>query len=153
VSDSGAQLGLTTEDAGLDIAAVAGACAVERFVLMAVGSQGPAAIEFAARHPERLIGLVLCDTVAKIASSYLGVALETLAAMSEIEADSGVPVAVAMFDRAAPGDELEAWAAFERANRPVGRRVTANIRAMMEWDASSLLYWLHGGWGVHLSPS
>jgi uncharacterized phage protein gp47/JayE len=96
---------------------------------------------------------VLCDTVAKIASSYLGVALETLAAMSEIEADSGVPVAVAMFDRAAPGDELEAWAAFERANRPVGRRVTANIRAMMEWDASSLLYWLHGGWGVHLSPS
>ncbi len=139
VSESGAQLGLSTREAGLDISAVAAACGVDRFVLMAVGSQGPAAVDFACRHPEMLIGLVLCDTVAKVESSYLGVALRSLAAMSEIEADADVAVAVSMFDQTAPGDELEDWAALERANRPLGSRLTARILAMAEWDASSLL--------------
>ncbi len=138
LTDSGAQIGLTAEEAGLDIAAVTAACAVDAFVLMAIGSQGPAAIEFAARHPERLTGLILCDTVVSVASSYLGAALETLAAMSDIEAGSGVPVPVAMFDRAAPAVELEAWAALERANRPVGKSVTPTVRAMLEWDARPL---------------
>ena len=139
VSDSGAQLGLSTEEVGLDISAVAEACGVERFVLMAVGSQGPAAIDFAAQQPDALIALILCDTVAKVESSYLGAAIRTLAAMSEIEADAGAPVSVTMFDQAAPGDELEHWVALERANRPVGRRLTPSVLAMAEWDASSLL--------------
>ena len=84
VSETGAQLGLSTEEAGLDIAAVAEACGVERFVLMAVGSQGPAVIEFAARHPEMLIGLILADTMAKVEGSWLDAAIRTLAAMSEV---------------------------------------------------------------------
>jgi len=139
VSESGAQLGLSTEQAALDISAVAEACGTERFVLLGVGSQGPAAIEFAASHPEMLIGLVLCDTMAKVESSYLDVAIRMLGAFSEIEADTGVPVPVAMFEQLAPRNELETWASLDRANRPVGESVTATTRAMGEWDASSLL--------------
>jgi class 3 adenylate cyclase/pimeloyl-ACP methyl ester carboxylesterase len=139
VSATGAQLGLSTEEAGLDIAAVAEASGVERFVLMAASSQGPAAIEFAARHPERLIGLVLCNAMAKVEGSWLEAPIRTLAAMSEVEKDAGVAVPVTMYEPAAPADELEEWAALERANRRVGESLTAPVLAMAEWDASFLL--------------
>ena len=71
VSSSGAQLGLSTEELGLDISAVAEACGLERFALMAVMTPGPMAIDFAARHPEKLVGLILCDSVARVESSWL----------------------------------------------------------------------------------
>ena len=61
---------------------------------MAASSQGPAAIEFAARHPERLIGLVLCNAMAKVEGSWLDAPIRTLAAMSEVEKDAGVAVPV-----------------------------------------------------------
>ena len=139
VSETGAQLGLSTEEAGLDIAAVAEACGVERFVLMAVGSQGPAAIEFAARHPEMLIGLILADTMAKVEGSWLDAAIRTLAAMSEVEKEAGSQVPVTMWDRVAPADELDQWAALERVSRRVGVSLTPTTLAMGEWDASSAL--------------
>ena len=139
VSDSGAQLGLSTEEAGLDISAVAEACGVERFVLMAVMSQGPVGIDFAARHPEMVIGLILCEAVAKVASSHLDSPIRGQAAISEIEKSSGVPVPVTMLEPSAPPDELADWEALDRANRPVGESLTASILAMGEWDASSQL--------------
>ncbi len=139
VSDSGAQLGLSTEEAGLDISAVAEACGVERFVLMAVMSQGPVGIDFAARHPETVIGLILCAAVAKVASSHLDAPIRGQAAMSEIEKSSGVPLPVTMFEPSVPPDELADWEALDRANRPVGESLTASILAMAEWDASSQL--------------
>jgi len=139
VSKSGAQLGLSTEEAGFDISAVAAACRVERFALMAVMGQGPVAIDFAVRHPEGLVGLILCDAVAKVASSHLDTSTRSQAAISEIEKSSGVPVPVTVYEASAPRDELEAWAALDRANRPVGESLTAVVSAMGEWDVTSVL--------------
>ena len=137
-SVSGAQLGLSTEEAGLDIAAVAEACGVDRFVLMAVGSQGPVAIEFAARHPEMLIGLILCDTTAKVKGSWLDAAIRSQAALSEIEAEVGASP-VSFVEHMVPSDELRDWDALERSFRPVGENLTASVLAMGGWDASPLL--------------
>ena len=120
VSDSDAQLGLSTEEAGLDISAVVEACGVERFALMAIMSQGPVAIDFAVRHPEMMIGLILCEAVAKVVSSHLDGPIQGQAAMSEIGKSSGVRVPFAMFQASAPRDELEAWEALARANSPLG---------------------------------
>ena len=137
-SVSGAQLGLSTEEAGLDIAAVAEACGVERFVLMAVGSQGPVAIEFAARHPEMLIGLILCDTTAKVEGSWFDAAIRSQAALSKIEAEVGA-APVSFVEHMVPRDELRDWDALERSFRPVGEDLTSSVLAMGEWDASPLL--------------
>jgi class 3 adenylate cyclase len=139
VSTSGAQLGLSTEEAGLDIAAVAEACGVERFVLMAIGSQGPVAIEFAARHPEMMIGLMLCDTTAKVEGSWLDAVIRSQAAVTAIEAEVGTRTPVSFLEHMVPRDELRDWDALERSSRPVGENLTASVLAMGGWDASPLL--------------
>ena len=139
VSTSGAQLGLSTEEAGLDIAAVAEACGVGGFVLMAIGSQGPVAIEFAARHPEMMIGLILCDTTAKVEGSWLDAAIRSQAAVTAIEAEGGTRTPVSFLEHLVPRDELRDWDALERSSRPVGESLTASVLAMREWDASPLL--------------
>ena len=46
---------------------------------------------------------------------------------------------VTMWDRVAPADELDQWAALERVNRRVGVSLTPTTLAMGEWDASSAL--------------
>jgi class 3 adenylate cyclase len=77
--------------------------------------------------------------MAKVEGSWLDAPIRTLAAMSEVEKDAGVAVPVTMYEPAAPADELEEWAALERANRRVGESLTAPVLAMAEWDASFLL--------------
>lgn len=48
-----------------DLATVVDAAGVERFGLLANSQGGPVAIAYAARHPERVAGLVLCGTYAR----------------------------------------------------------------------------------------
>ena len=139
VAASGAQLGLSTEELGLDISAVAEACGLERFALMAVMTPGPVAIHFAARHPEKLIGLILCDSLAKVESSWLDMTSRTQAAMHEIEIDTGASVPVTVFATLAPPDELAEWAALERANNAESEISASSTIAMREWDVTPLL--------------
>ena len=140
VSSSGALLGLSTEESGLDISAVAEACGLERFALMAVMGQGPVAINLAARHPEKLVGLILCDSLAKVESSFLDVAIRTQAALHDVETETGAPLPVTTYERLAPPDELAEWAALERANHPErGRTYASSAIALREWDVTSLL--------------
>ena len=138
VSESGTRLGVSIEEAGLDISAVAAACGVERFALLAVMSQGPVAIEFAAQHPEQLIGLILCDSLAKVESSFLDGPIQAQAALSTIESGAG-SVPITMFERLAPRDELEQWSALERINREEHENLTSNVEAMREWDVTPTL--------------
>ena len=56
-------------DIGLDVSAVAKECRLDTFALIAVGSQGPVRIEYAATHPDVVTELVLCNGVAKVESS------------------------------------------------------------------------------------
>ncbi len=140
VSASGAQLGLSTEESSLDISAVAEACGLDRFALMAVMTQGPVAIDFAARHPEKLVGLILCDSVAKVESSWLDMTTRTQAAMHEIEADAGASTPVTVFATVAPPDELAEWAALDQASRArEGEAYASSTIALREWDVTPLL--------------
>lgn len=54
-----------------DIDAVAGAIGLDKFNLSGSLPMGPAAIEYAATHPERVLGLALCDTGPVIADMPL----------------------------------------------------------------------------------
>ena len=139
VSSSGAQLGLSTEELGLDISAVAEACGLERFALMAVMTPGPMAIDFAARYPEKLVGLILCDSLAKVESSWLDMTSRTQAAVLEIETDAGASMPITVFETLAPPDELAEWAALERANNAESETLASSIIAMQEWDVTPLL--------------
>lgn len=71
VSGTGEPVEASTADIGLDISAVVADCDIDRFALMAVNVMGPVGIEYAATHAERVIGLILCDSVAKIEGSFL----------------------------------------------------------------------------------
>ncbi|MCH7901610.1 MAG: hypothetical protein IH818_11980 [Acidobacteria bacterium] len=53
----------------MDVSAVAKECRLDTFALIAVGSQGPVRIEYAATHPDVVTELVLCNGVAKVESS------------------------------------------------------------------------------------
>lgn len=138
LSASGAQLGLSTREMCFDISAVAEACQLDRFALMAVGSQGPVAIEFAAAHPQRLSALILCDTLAKVRGSFLDAYIQTQAALWDIERESG-RVAVTMFEQLAPSDEIERWAALEDFGRQRDWPTGPSGAAMRDWDTSSKL--------------
>jgi len=140
VSSSGALLGLSTEESGLDISAVAEACGLERFALMAVMTPGPVAIDFAARYPEKLIGLILCDSLAKVEFSWLDMTSRTQAAMHGIETDTGASVPVTVFATLAPPDELADWAALDRASRAKeGEAYASSTIAVREWDVTPVL--------------
>jgi class 3 adenylate cyclase len=140
VSSSGALLGLSTEESGLDISAVAEACGLERFALMAVMTPGPVAIDFAARHPEKLTALILCDSLAKVESSFLDVAIQTQAAMHELETDAGASFPITVFATLAPPDELPEWAVVTQASHAKeGETYVPATIALREWDATPLL--------------
>ena len=138
VSSTGALRGLSEQELGLDVAAVAMACGVERFALLAVMSQAPVAITYAANHPDRLIGLILCDAVAKIESSFLDLAIQTQTAVAQLEATAGSSIGVTPFARLAPPDELAAWTDLNRVGSEGETYIPSTI-AMSEWDSSKRL--------------
>ena len=137
-TSSGAHQAMTAHHMGLDIAAVAKACDLDTFALLAVVIQGPVCIEYAANHPEDVSALILCDTVAKVESSYMESAIRADAALAEAEMSLGAQLPVSLWDRLAPTDELNAFADLVQANR---RRDTGPEapRAQLEWNADPLL--------------
>ena len=69
LSESGPEIDLGLEAMGQDITAVADACSIDDFALMAVATMGPVAIEYAARTPQRVSRLILCDTYPTVGGS------------------------------------------------------------------------------------
>jgi DNA-binding SARP family transcriptional activator/pimeloyl-ACP methyl ester carboxylesterase len=134
---SGAQAGMTVSDLGLDIAAVASACGLDRFILMAFQSMGPIAIDYAAEHPYQVTGMVLCETVAAIQSSYVAEAMRAQALLGHLSPDLGIPVAP-WGEGTVPMSEMLHIA--ELVSLAVGQVPDgqAAIRiAVAEWDSSS----------------
>ncbi len=139
VTSSGAQQAMSTHEMGLDISAVAKACGLDSFALMAVVVQGPVAIEYAATHPDSVTPLILCDAVAKIDSSYLDPFIRGQMAIAQSERELGVDLPVTMWERLVPGDELAEWANLIRHARSRQRLFKTGPLAQMEWNAEPFL--------------
>lgn len=135
-TDSGAQQGLSTHEMGLDISAVASAMDLKSFALVAVGSQGPVAIEYAATHPE-VSELILCDTFAKASESWIAPALKAEMAFSRIENNAGPSFTI--WERAGPPEEAEALVNLARVARGRDKRQAIAESAQFEWDADAML--------------
>jgi len=117
-----------------DIEAVAEACGIDQFVMMAVRTMGPVGIEFAVRHPSRVLGLILCNTGPNLATGNQAQYIKGQAALAAVSDD----VRHAIFADMAAADELDAWKA-------LGRKATLDVddaeqtRAVLKWDVESLL--------------
>ena len=136
---TGAQQGMTTHDMGLDISAVAAASKIATFALMSVGVQGPVCIEYAATHSDAIIGLILCESVAKIESSWQGAGLQMLQALQRAEDELGTELPVSLLDRIVPADEVEQWANIAAQMRRGKNPGPEAFLTQMEWNAESLL--------------
>lgn len=140
LTPSGALRGMSVEEACLDISAVAKATGIVRFALMVVQSQGPLGITYAAKHPDQVMALILCDATAKIPGSFLDSAVKAQAALFEIEADVGGGRWSTPFQRVFPVEEAEAAGAVDQANFTKKPDTFGAISAaILEWDASDLL--------------
>ena len=135
-TSSGAQQGMSTSEMGLDISAVAAALELNTFSLMGVIVQGPAAIAYAASHPE-VSELILCDTVASITNSWLDPVLHTQIGLDKVEEKAGGPV-FTTWERVGPPEEVAqllkiVYDSLERY--PPGLLEITQL----EWDAESSL--------------
>jgi class 3 adenylate cyclase len=121
---------------GLDIDAVALALELERFALLALPVQGPVAIEYAATH-QRVSHLILCDSMANIATGWIGPLLRIGIRMEDIEADYGGAV-FNSWERVGPYEEV---AELMKLSRASDARAVPGIfaRSQLEWDAERSL--------------
>jgi len=134
VSFSGVHLGMSTHGMGLDISAVVAALGIDAFALMGNSVQGPVAIEYAAKHP-KVTELILCESMATVATSYLAPILHTQTAISEIETKTGSEV-LTVWERLAPPDEVAQLVNLVRAS---ASRTDQAAPSQMEWDAEDFL--------------
>ncbi len=135
---SGAQLGLSTHEMGLDISAVASAIGVDSFALMSTSIQGPVAIEYAAKHPA-VSELILCDSFATVATSWIAPMLRTEAAIIKIK-EEGAPV-FTVWEKVAPPDEVDQLVNLVRTTTHTryGPEIDWSVLSQMEWDAEPFL--------------
>ena len=132
VSESGVHPAMSSREMGFDISAVATALGLDTFALLAMTVYGPVAIEYAATHSE-VSEVILCDSFAAVASSWLVPALDAQVAVTQIEADTGQIVSV--WQEVVPPDEYEHVLKLERHSRVLG----TSHRSQREWDAESFL--------------
>ena len=119
---------------GLDISAVASAVGVDSFALVGNSIQGPVAIEYTAAHPG-VSELILCDSFATVATSFLAPTLRTEAAISKIEEEAG-PV-FTVWERIAAPDEVDELVNLVRVDQ--GRFGEYPGLSQLEWDAEPFL--------------
>ena len=135
-TESGAQKGMSIDELGLDCVAVASALGIEEYALMANGVFGPVGIAFAAKHPDAVTELILCDAMADVASSYLAPMLRTQATMNEVERETGEPLPFNAWERLVPHEELEQF--LELVYDKTGH-LMMGTQAQQEWSAEKLL--------------
>jgi class 3 adenylate cyclase len=131
-----------------DVNAVLDAVGSECAVLLCVGARGPGAIAFAARHPERVVALVLCNAFAhyvRDADYPWGIptrALDRFMAQVTSEWGTGSHVDVVAPSRSTDAWFRTWWARNQRLD--VGGREQAGlIRAGFEADARPFLASVH----------
>jgi class 3 adenylate cyclase len=137
VPDEGERVGSSAADLGMDVSAVVAACDIDRFVLMAVNVTGPVGIEYAATHPDRVIGLILCDGVAKIKGSYMEPLMRGQQAIVQTEREWGAQMPMTLWDSIVPEEERHRWSALIRTDRE--RRLDRGLTIQWGWDAEAFL--------------
>lgn len=142
LSETGAHLGMSCHEMGLDIDAVATALGIRRFSLMANGVMGPVGIEYAATHRESVSELILCEAMSNVASSYLSPLLGAQAAMNKIQTDMGQRLPFNPWERVVPHDELDIFLDLahsgDRSDMATGG--VGLTQAQMEWSAESVVH-------------
>jgi class 3 adenylate cyclase len=133
-SESGAQQGMSTHEMGLDIEAVAAALELDTFALLSLSIYGPVAIEYAATHPE-VSELILCNSFASVASSWVSKALDAQVTVIKMEEETGQVLSV--WQQVVPPEEYEQVLALVRMGRVLGPGL--GQAAQQEWDAESFL--------------
>ena len=132
VSESGGHQAMSSREMGFDISAVATALGLDTFALLAMTVYGPVAIEYAATHSE-VSEVILCDSFAAVASSWIVLAIDAQVAVTQIEADTGQIFSV--WQEIVPSDEYEYVLKLVRHNRVLG----AGLAEQREWDAEPFL--------------
>jgi class 3 adenylate cyclase/pimeloyl-ACP methyl ester carboxylesterase len=136
VSETGAQLGMSPHEMGLDISAVVNALGIDSFALLANSIQGPVAIEYAAKHSE-VSELILCESMASPASSSLAPMLQADMALAKIASETGQ--AFSVWEKVAPHEEIEQVLNLARNSNLLGGSLIKGTRAVFEWDSDQLL--------------
>lgn len=131
--------GPTPDNTQADLGAVLDAVGSRRAVLLGVSEGGPACAAFAARHPDRVAGLVLYGTLAKgsRAADFPHAAPAALfdLFLDRLVADWGGPVSVELFAPGKARDEgLRRWAAemVRLGSSPAGLRTV--LEALRDTD-------------------
>jgi class 3 adenylate cyclase len=132
-TSSGAHEAMSTDRMGLDILAVATALDLDGFALMGLGVQGPVVIEYTATHPE-VTELILCDSMAAVATSHAATWLDSQKAVGAVNADTGVRMS--LWRTVGPPDEADRLAALALL---AGDYDSSISDSQMTWDAEHLL--------------
>ena len=135
IAPSGVQQGMSTREMGFDISAVAAATRIDDFALMALSVQGPVAIEYAATHSE-VTALILCESFAAVANSYVAPLTKANVELSRISAATGQSFSI--WEKVVPASEAYQVVNLVKHSAPPGTEEAGTL-AQMEWDAGSLL--------------
>lgn len=134
LSETGDDLDMTLTGMGRDLTAVADAAGADRFILYAIATMGPVAIEFAAAHPDRVSALILCDTYATVVGSAHAKWIEAQSALARVD---GAKMAASLLREVTPPDEVEEVVALAtHAGGPDLADLSGNV---LEWDAAGSL--------------
>lgn len=132
---SGVQQGMSTREMGFDISAVAAATRIDDFALLALSVQGPVAIEYAATHSE-VTALILCESFAAVANSYVAPLTKANVELSRISAETGQSFSV--WEKVVPASEVDQVLNLVEHSARTDTQ-DAGTLTQMEWDAESLL--------------
>jgi class 3 adenylate cyclase len=132
-AESEAQLRMSTDALGLDISAVATALELDSFALIGIGTQGPVAIEYAATHAE-VSELILCDTFATVATSFMPPWLAAQSALGAVKTETGPTFSI--WYKFGPPDEARRLVELTEASSDQVQRIG---NAMELWNAEPVL--------------
>ena len=135
-SASGAQLGLSTHEMGLDIEAVASAIGLDSYAVLTVGVLGPVGIAFAVTHRDAVAELILCEAMQTVASSYVAPLLRAQITMDEIQNETGERLPFNLWERVVPPGELDSFLELAHIS---GIKDLWGTHAQLEWSAELLL--------------
>jgi len=136
IAETGAVRGMSTHEMGFDISAVADALQLESFALLALAVQGPVGIEYAATHPE-VSGLILCESFAAVARSYIAPMTQADVGLSKIASATGQSFSI--WEKVVPSDEVQQVVNLVRNAGTPAVSAEAGSLTQMEWDAEHFL--------------
>ena len=122
----------------LELEALADRLGLERLALLGLGTTGPAAVAFAARHPERVSHLILWGTYAKAPEWALSPQIQASRALVDEDWTTYTETMANILLGWSQGQPARRFAELLRAAMTPDA-VRAAIRASLDWDVSELL--------------